>query len=364
MKNTKKILSLCLLLMSIFPYTGNAQFSITTVDKKSNEVNYEIAPGETIIGKAVIRSYTDKEIDIGLYGADGTQTDRGAFTLAQPYLKQSNVGLWINLPKTSITIDPKKTTEFEYSITVPGNATPGTYGGGIAATNSPNKNAANSTSGGASIVSSTRMLFPIFITVPGEKIVKYSWDEFTYGTESNNHIFYLKIKNEGNTTIAAEGKIEINGWPYFETKTLYFNKITLFGKDEVLVPINWNDQPLLGFFDSKATLTFYEHNAKTGEEVLLETINKTTTFSVIPWLIIGVILLFIALALLVKVGLYLQEKNLIKSCTKYTIKDGDTLQGLAEKTSCSWEKIAKINGLKPPYTLKKGNDILLPQKKA
>lgn len=364
MKHTHKTILLTLALLSIFPQISNAQFSMSSEGKANNEINYEITPGETVTGKLTIKSYTDKNIDITLYGADGTQTDRGAFTLTQPYLVQNNLGQWLKLPKTQITIEPKKTQEIEYSISIPANATPGTYGGGIAAVTTPNKKPGSEAPSGASIVSSTRMLFPIFVTIPGEKTIKYSWDEFSYRSINSNNIFQLKLKNEGNTTITADGKIEISGGPFFKSKTITFNKITLFSDDEILIPINWNEKPLLGFFESKAKLTFSEHDAKTGEDVTLETINKSISFTIIPWAIILGVLLIVALLIAIKIMRSLQEEKLIKSCKKYTVKEGETLQGLAEKHNFPWEKLAKINGLKPPYTLKNGDEILIPQKKA
>lgn len=364
MKHKKNTILLVLAMLSIPAQISNAQFSISSVGKANNEINYELAPGETVNGKLTIKSYTDKNIDITLYGADGTQTDRGAFTLTQPYLEQNNLGQWLKLPKTLITIEPKKTQEIDYSISIPANATPGTYGGGIAAITTPNKKTGSEAPSGASIVSSTRMLFPIYVTIPGEKVIKYSWDEFSYKNVNNNNVFQLKLKNEGNTTITAEGQIEISGGPFFKPKTIIFNKITLFGEDEILIPINWNERPILGFFESKAKLTFSEHDAKTGEDITLETINKTASFTIIPWTIILGILLAIVLLAGIKFAYSLQEKRLIKSCKKYTVKEGDTLQSLSEKCNFPWEKLAKINGLKPPYTLKHGDEILIPQKKA
>jgi len=47
------------------------------------------------------------------------------------------------------------------------------------------------------------------------------------------------------------------------------------------------------------------------------------------------------------------------SSTTYTVKAGDTLAGIGEKTGVAWKTIASLNGLKSPYTILPGDKLKL-----
>lgn len=44
----------------------------------------------------------------------------------------------------------------------------------------------------------------------------------------------------------------------------------------------------------------------------------------------------------------------------YTVKDGDTLYAVGQQLGKDWKKIAELNNLEPPYSLKVGQTIKLP----
>ncbi|WP_432001639.1 LysM peptidoglycan-binding domain-containing protein [Streptomyces sioyaensis] len=46
---------------------------------------------------------------------------------------------------------------------------------------------------------------------------------------------------------------------------------------------------------------------------------------------------------------------------KYTVKAGDTLIGIARRLNVDWQELAKVNGVKPPYTMYVGQEIRVPQ---
>ncbi|MEU1254791.1 LysM domain-containing protein [Streptomyces chartreusis] len=47
------------------------------------------------------------------------------------------------------------------------------------------------------------------------------------------------------------------------------------------------------------------------------------------------------------------------SASTYTVKDGDTLSKIGEKTGVKWETIASLNGIKAPYTIRVGQVLKL-----
>jgi LysM repeat protein len=49
--------------------------------------------------------------------------------------------------------------------------------------------------------------------------------------------------------------------------------------------------------------------------------------------------------------------------TTHTVKSGDTVNSLAKANKVSWKKIAKLNNLKAPYSLKPGSKLKIPPRK-
>ena len=46
----------------------------------------------------------------------------------------------------------------------------------------------------------------------------------------------------------------------------------------------------------------------------------------------------------------------------YIVQSGETLEQIAKKYRISWKNLAKMNKIKPPYTIKGGQKIIVPIK--
>lgn len=55
------------------------------------------------------------------------------------------------------------------------------------------------------------------------------------------------------------------------------------------------------------------------------------------------------------------EKLLHSALSDYRIKKDDNIQTIAAAHAISWKKLAKLNQLKPPYTLKHGDALRVPK---
>ncbi|MCE7885057.1 MAG: LysM domain-containing protein, partial [Actinobacteria bacterium ATB1] len=44
----------------------------------------------------------------------------------------------------------------------------------------------------------------------------------------------------------------------------------------------------------------------------------------------------------------------------YKVKQGDTIQGIAQRHGVSWKALADANGLRPPYTIVVGRTLQIP----
>jgi LysM repeat protein len=86
-------------------------------------------------------------------------------------------------------------------------------------------------------------------------------------------------------------------------------------------------------------------------------------FNVIPWWLIAIIIFTIVALTAYIIRKKQSYKKYLKLCQEYTVAENDTLAGIAKAHDTTWEKLAKINKLSPPYTLIKDQKILIPPKK-
>ncbi len=387
---TKRILLLItLMVLPVFTGAGFAQaaFSMIPTPPVKHQFSFEIKPGEEKTSSVIIENLDKGKVTLRLYGADGTQSNQGTFALTSQSTEQRLIGKWITFTNPVQTLDSREKKEIPFTIKIPANATPGSYTGGIAAeTGEENKNEGKSTS----VNITSRFVVKMFIVIPGQKIHKYEWTNFSYLPEKNGAFkepsrFTLSYSNTGNTIVSAEQKIEINGFPplpapktsngyksiYDSKKGLTFELVpaTLLQKNTAEIPVKWDNQPIFGFYKAKATVSFSEYDVISGKKI--NTVEQTKEINIfIPLktdtplgmtiFIIFLITLGVAATLIVKkIRLILLKK----SCITHSIEQGETLVELAEKHGIKWKNLARINGLKAPYSLKTGQKILVPPAK-
>jgi hypothetical protein len=381
----KKNIKLALLLLLICVPTFTQALSISRPDKT---FFYEMQPGDEITQKIILTNTGNKEQVFKLYGADGASTLEGNLAAKQSNQKQENIGLWLNFEQNNVTLQANETKEINYTIKIPATTPPGSYAGGIAAEEIPTAaNAAEklNSANGMGLVSVMRFVLPIYVKIPGEKITDYQWNDFSY-SQDPVPIFYLKLQNKGNAIIKINGYTEIinTNENYQQTQETeeksYYEKsqkvlqpniiehhFELLTNQELNVPVKWTEPPLYGNFKAKTVLTFSEYDLIKGKQTVLQTLEKEINFSIVPWSIIKQIsiLLIIILGFIAITLIFIKRyhKQLIKHSTNYTVAAGDTLEKIAETQKINWKKIAKINNLAPPYSLKAGTIILLPPKK-
>jgi Bacterial protein of unknown function (DUF916) len=92
---------------------------------------YTLNPGGTIHDSLVVSNHGKQPIDLAVYAADGFTTDSGQLDLLLEDGDSIGVGAWTHAGKKTVTIAPDKSVTVPFTVTVPKNATPGDYLGGI-----------------------------------------------------------------------------------------------------------------------------------------------------------------------------------------------------------------------------------------
>ncbi|MEV7992601.1 DUF916 domain-containing protein [Streptomyces sp. NPDC086077] len=93
--------------------------------------SYTVNPGGKVEDAMVVANRSKTPLRLALYAADGYTTDTGELDLVTKDKKSVAVGAWVHSERDSVVIKPGRTAEIPFTLTVPDNATPGDYVGGI-----------------------------------------------------------------------------------------------------------------------------------------------------------------------------------------------------------------------------------------
>ncbi len=94
---------------------------------------YELEPGGTVTDSVTVTNFTDQPVVFRLYASDGVITADGQFDLLPSAEDPKDIGSWITVSESEITVPGSSSASVPFTLTVPENATPGDHPGGIVA---------------------------------------------------------------------------------------------------------------------------------------------------------------------------------------------------------------------------------------
>jgi hypothetical protein len=92
---------------------------------------YTIDPGRSVEDGLVVANRGDELLELGVYAADGFTTEQGQLDLLPAGEESFGVGAWVETDASRVTVAPGETATVPFTLSVPENATPGDYAGGI-----------------------------------------------------------------------------------------------------------------------------------------------------------------------------------------------------------------------------------------
>jgi uncharacterized protein (TIGR03382 family) len=97
---------------------------------------YDARPGAVIHDSVTLSNLTDAPISFRMRTADAVNAPgNGAWALRPPSARSSDVGAWVHVGRTTITVPAQGHEEIPFDLAVPDTAQPGDHSGGIVAAN-------------------------------------------------------------------------------------------------------------------------------------------------------------------------------------------------------------------------------------
>ncbi|MFT2818352.1 WxL protein peptidoglycan domain-containing protein [Leifsonia sp. A12D58] len=112
--------------------TWGVRTGTTGQDVNRQNFNYDaVDPGATVTDSLVISNHDTEALELDVYAADGFTTTSGQLDLVTKDTASVALGAWVSAESSHVTIDAGTSTEVPFTVTVPADATPGDYVGGI-----------------------------------------------------------------------------------------------------------------------------------------------------------------------------------------------------------------------------------------
>jgi len=312
-------------------------------------------------GVRIVNNTAEKKTFL-VYATDSTPSTGGAFACKQLSEEKTGVGSWIDLEQSEVTLEPGTNRIVPFSIIVPNNASIGEHNGCILIQEKKEK-----VEGQAGMNLSVRTGLRVAITIPGEIERKLNILSLTVKKQADGFIITPRISNLGNVSIDTEVEVV--------TRSFLGGLIAKHGGQYPILRgdiSEWNfelKKPFWGgWYKTNVTVQYNKVSSANLDSSDPQDLEKITGPDVwffskptLPGLLIEIAILLALIALITLIWLAKKKRGWIqKNWLEYRPEAGEDLPALAKKFKTSWKKLAKVNKLKAPYTIKTGEKIKIP----
>ncbi len=327
---------------------------------------YNLAPGQSKLDAVNVVNNTNETKIVEVYVADSEIASGGSFACRQKVDPKEEVGRWINVAQSEISLAPLTNQVVPFEVKIPDGTSVGEHNGCVVI---QEKNATPEQAGNG-VQLSFRSAIRVAITVPGDIRKNVEFTGLNIRPEPKNYIITAQLNNKGNVSLDTDVQVSVRdifGRSVYKNGGVYpllAQKNTADFNFEFPRPF-WG-----GFYTFTGTAEYNgDTNARLGDSApknIRKYAPKKLLFILPNPVAIGVELLLLAIILTFAFMITKRIRNrkkVSKSWESYAVQEGDTLIKLASKRHTKWKTIAKINKIRAPYELHEGMNIRLPIKR-
>lgn len=331
---------------------------------------YEVDPGEVIEDAVQISNDRAEAVTFSIEAVDAITLEGGGFGLLDGKAENENLGSWVELEETEITLGPHSKKVINFKVTVPENAEVGDHIGGLVMQAVGGEPDQVLQSGGSSVRILTRVGARMYLTVLGDIVRDFKILSTKFFGRLDKMVFRFHVENLGNLRNELKTDIRIYGIFGLYDKIEDYGIDQIFPKEKVKKEVTWpgkKDRPIFGPFLALITVKDTYEPMTRGDHTTFITpppkpVHTWAITFFIPYTqtIVVIILLFLTWFIRQFI-LWRRAVRLARlSVIEYKVKTGDHLMDIAEDYETSWKLLAKLNDIKPPHSLRHITTIYVP----
>ncbi len=327
---------------------------VNSGDKTRSSFSFNVSSKQSLNDAVMVTNTSAEAKNVNVYFVDGTISADGTFACGLQKDKKQDVASWTEVATQKVHINSIATAKIPFSISVPNAVEPGEHNGCIVAE--------EDLPSGSKQAFSYRMAIRVSVTIPGELNQLMSISNVHVKEENGKFFAKATLSNTGNVSLKA--KLSATATSSFNKKTqISLPQQTIVRGSKVYIS-QAIPRPFWGGnlkLEIHGTYDSYAPHKGLGPKSI-NTASAATfvspTNSAIFLLILIVAAVVILTILLVK---FIKRQKQYKQWQTYTVRDGDNIKNLGERTSTSWKYIARKNRIAKPYVLTPDQKIKIPK---
>ena len=220
-------------------------------------------PGSQVQQTLALRNDSSRALPLRLQAVDATTGPYGGASYGLPGDTPSEVGTWIDLDRSSLTLPPGGSELVDFRVNVPAEAESGQHLAGLAIWSPAVEDtgeAAGEDEAGASIQVQTRRVIAVQVELPGPARAELVVSGVEPAARPDGLYFEIGIANVGTALTKGRGEIEVASEDFFEV----FDIDTFVPGTEIAYPVQWARSVPEGEYDARV-LVEYEGGEATWE---------------------------------------------------------------------------------------------------
>ncbi|WP_433083568.1 WxL protein peptidoglycan domain-containing protein [Dactylosporangium sp. CA-052675] len=179
----------------------------------------DLKPGTVIHDYVAVTNFSAAPVTFQIYATDALNGNNGVLQLQPAAEKPKDIGSWVTMQKTSVTLKPNERAIEPFTLTIPQTATPGDHTGGVLASIGVEENSAN-----GPVKVDRRLGVPLYLRVSGPLSPGIAIESVSAAYHGTANPF-----GGGSTdvtlTVHNTGNVRLNLSPEVAVKGLYWVKV-------------------------------------------------------------------------------------------------------------------------------------------
>jgi len=231
-------------------------FSVTPApsDAPRDYLRLAGAAGDTVVDSLVVRNLSDRPLALDIAGVDASTGPLGGASYGTGDSPPHDVGAWISLSRSSLTLGPRSSATVDVQVRVPPSAGSGQHLGAVAVRPTESSPDVPVPAGGldAGIRLTTRRVVAVLVIVPGPSEPELVVAGVAPAGRPSGLFLLVDLANRGGELTTAEGTLDVPSLGFHRS----FNVDTFVPGTSIRYPVEWGADVPAGRFDARVELRY------------------------------------------------------------------------------------------------------------